>query len=793
VDLGILPKEVLDDARYYHRQVMEYANLKNRLTGVGPDAHLGPDTHLRKKGYQKDRKGGGDFNTAYEQAEFEYLTHAYKQIAAHETIARVKKDFDIAGKLRAEHGDQWQDNIPEGHTLWSPKEGTEFARVMTVNEAVVQKLLSGMADELGDVKVREMFARVAGKLLALPEHIAKQLDATRAKPDTFVENMAASAMASWKQWTLLNPARALKYNINNFTGDMDGAMAADPRILLGVVASVKDLARDVRQKASPEVATEIREAREMGVIGGGMTSAEIPDISQQGVFRSLTGGKNNPVEWSWNALKGGTQIREDVLRLAAYRRALAKIERGETFYWASKRAMIDAISSPKEKAAQLARDLMGDYGNISAAGQTIRQRYIPFYSWMEVNAKRYYRLFENAAADGRVGRTGAMASLTVGRKLAVTGAKAVALYSLVHMFNAAMFPEHDDGFADGRLRLLVGTTSDGKAIGIRFQGAFSDILGWADLQNLPGMVEAYSRGDKSAGDIAKDMAKAAPNRIVNAALPVPKVIGELAMGRSLFPDIFDPTPIRDRGEHAARFVGADSVYRAVKDIPQGGAAGVTTNMVASVSDLQQQAMRRHADKVEAFMAKNDISRSTGGEPTERSNALYYFKKAKQQGNDEQAERWMKRYMDAGGSMEKAVQNIRRSAINSIPVFKRNEFIRSLSPAERADMFAAKDAQREMLQALPKDWQEHAKRLERQDADREVRRQALGDDAEEYERLAKLEAAENAALQDIKRASPAERPAYIEKRKAAAMSTEDHTALVRLRARIERAKRDARNQ
>ena len=78
-------------------------------------------------------------------------------------------------------------------------------------------------------------------------------------------------------------------------------------------------------------------------------------------------------------------IRENMLRLAAYRWFKQALKDGQRVYGASKPAEIDAIDRPDDKAAKLARELIGDYGNISSAGQYIRRRLIPFYSWMEIN------------------------------------------------------------------------------------------------------------------------------------------------------------------------------------------------------------------------------------------------------------------------------------------------------------------------------------------------------------------------------------------------------------------------
>jgi hypothetical protein len=69
---------------------------------------------------------------------------------------------------------------------------------------------------------------------------------------------------------------------------------------------------------------------------------------------------------TWGALRGGTQWRENVLRYAAYLEYVHRLEAGESMlkigYGASVPAMVDAVTDPRDRAALLARDLLGDYG-----------------------------------------------------------------------------------------------------------------------------------------------------------------------------------------------------------------------------------------------------------------------------------------------------------------------------------------------------------------------------------------------------------------------------------------------
>jgi N12 class adenine-specific DNA methylase len=822
VDLKLLPAEVLQEDRYYHRQVMEYVNLRENAAIGGK----GPDAKLHKKGFQQQRTGGGDFNTAYEQAEGEYLTHALRQIATAETLQRIEDQFDQAPALRkqakrqnleaafggaenyrrflqlkrllAEAGDDreakaliheeldplwvthhedsqiaqamdklytesgattkittdegidfdvddaelagmepfklaqhilakpdgfseeallaarwflkaisnkkakiqelagkdfvtWQDLLPADYTLWSPKAGTAFARILSIPEQIVQQIASGDRP-FSESDVREMFARVPGKQLALPEHFARQLDYQRSSNDGWLDQILGAGLASWKQWKLLNPLSALRYNLNNTSGDVDVVIAAAPHAVARMPAALRDLVSFYRGKASPALKAELERAMELAVTNSGENLAEIPDISDAGVFKALTGRyTRNPLKrgWKkyWDTVRDYTTLRENVARLAAWREAKELLASGKSPRWASRKVELDAIPNREEKAAKLSRDLVGDYGNISTAGQTIRRRYIPFFSWMEINAPRYYRLFANAAAEGRTGRTVAATAGKVGLNLTTMTVKAAALYALVHIFNAVMWPDEEDGFEDGRLRLILGRDANGKTFGVKFEGAFADTLRWFSLHDLPSKIGRLKRGEASAGDVAIEMAKATPSRFINAAFPVPKTLGEAATGKAIFPDPFNPRPIRDRLEHMAKIVDADAAVRYAKGIPQDNPFA---RAVVETSDSGQSAYQRTRGVAGDWLEKQGIEKPSG-EPTERSNALFYHRQATAKGDAAGAKKWLERYYELGGTKEGLDKSLEMAhPLQMVPVEKREAFVASLSPDQQQKLKKAED-------------------------------------------------------------------------------------------------------
>lgn len=85
VALDLLPGHVLNDPRYYHRQVLAYAQAK-----TGTPLQVGTrEVRTKKKGFQRARAGGGDFNTAYQEAEYEWVAQALQQIGVREALNEV--------------------------------------------------------------------------------------------------------------------------------------------------------------------------------------------------------------------------------------------------------------------------------------------------------------------------------------------------------------------------------------------------------------------------------------------------------------------------------------------------------------------------------------------------------------------------------------------------------------------------------------------------------------------------------------------------------------------------------
>lgn len=386
VDIGMLGEKALENTRYFHRQVPQ-GGENNLFLSLGSR-----DLRVKRKGFEKVRTGeGDDYNTNYVESEVEWLSQAHAQIRKRELLQEIKRAVDISDDLKLQakiQGVDWHTLVDKStHRIWQPQEGSYFYKVMSAPDELLTDIFSGKHTlSTAEAELREALARGQKKPeWVLPSGVAKLMDNFEVQPhENAIKQTTASAMASWKQWALINPKNYLSYNIRNFISDLDAAMAY-PGIIKELPAAIKDIYKYSRDK-NHAAAAEIEQAIKDGVMDSGQTFAEIPDISKLGVFKIFADSDTNVLSRGlskvWDAMKNSSNARENWIRLAAYRHIKQRLANGDVIYGASNRGQVDALAgNPGRQAAKIARELVGDYGGISEAGRAIRKHMMPFYSW----------------------------------------------------------------------------------------------------------------------------------------------------------------------------------------------------------------------------------------------------------------------------------------------------------------------------------------------------------------------------------------------------------------------------
>jgi|GEM_PF-3263742 len=629
--------------------------------------------------------------------------------AVHDREARIKATLGKAYQT-------FRDRIPSGMVAWSPAVKSPMFKAPTISEKIMQAVMEGGKVEIGKGDITEMWVRGQKELWVIPQELAAQLDEATDTDSSSMGKLDRRIMNMWKQWTLLNPFRVLKYNLNNTSGDADIAMAYDPRILKGVGSAAKDLYAWMRKSDLPaQVRREMEDAVTRDVVGSGLTIQEVPDITARMSEDRLLGDllqvqppdalvskvwqpTRNAVSKIWRTTKDYTTWRENILRLAAYRYFKERLHNGETgIYGASIPAHIDAITDIDRKAATLARELIGDYGNLTQAGIFIRRHLIPFYSWMEINMPRYARMMRNLKMEGREGNVGKIAGWKIAKGGGKLALKAFILYGAVQLWNSMFFPDEDDKLnRSGRnqIHIILGRRDDGSIRTIRFQGALSDALSWFGLENPVATLRQLYSGKMDVQDLGEEMLKAPFNKAVLSARPFVRTTGEVLAGTQLYPDITRPRAIRDKMEHIARTFSLDKVTGWISGKPKRG--GSTWGQVAQdveslltyTTDPGENAYWDVRSDMYKWMRRNNIE--TGRTvPTSRGNALYWYKQSLRYGDLRGAEKYLRRYKELGGTERSKRQSIRMAdPRRTAPGMSRkyfSQYKRQMSPADKKRM------------------------------------------------------------------------------------------------------------
>ena len=470
--------------------------------------------------------------------------------------------------------------------------------------------------------------------------------------------------------------------------------------------AIKELYAVMIQGKTPS--ERYREAVERGVFDSGLTIQEIPDINFMAEFEQLINPPKvtQPGRFAlsklmkvWRGLQRYTWFRENWLRYASYLDYVERLEGGEGMgsigYGAARREMVDAIRDDKDRAALLARELVGDYGAISHWGAGIRRKIIPFYSWLEINTKRYWRLGINAWSQG-VGeglKTTGIVGATLGARTTVyLGLRMAVLYGMVQIWNNLVFGDEEDELRTEdrvRLHLNLGRNADGEIRLVRFQGALSDFLGWIGFENAVAAVAEVEKGRGSWDDVAKAVAKAPVNKIASGLTPVIKIPFEITPRYSYWPDMFRPRVIRDRGRHVARLFSAENEFDLIFDRPSRGFGRSVTEALISRRNIGETAYGRIKSMAFDFTRRLRGSEGASSFNTERSRALHRWRLAKRFGDASAARKARRTLTEIGVTSKDLRRSIKRAhPLGGVPIKHRARFLRSLTARERESLALA---------------------------------------------------------------------------------------------------------
>lgn len=405
-----------------------------------------------------------------------------------------------------------------------------------------------------------------------------------------------------------------------------------------------------------------------------------------------------------------------MIRYAAYLDYINKIEAGipqeRIGYGGSVPEIVNAISDAEDRAALLARDLLGDYGAISFNGRRLRRGWMPFFSWMEINTRRYWRFTSNAFrysfARGVVTGTtlGVKKSVGIGITLYL---RMMLVTALINLWNYIMFPDEEDKLeAAQRMQLHVILGGGDTVESIRLSGALADVIGFFGLGDAAEAIDMAQKDQISGWEAALRVAtapfKATINKIVAGLNPFPKLAVETASGQQYWPDVFEPYPIRDKWRHMFKTFSIENeadlaqnvaslIFPSVDPAPTRGYLNSLAETVIYRRDAGEIAYNNVRRMVADFEKRRTGSDGSGTFSTENSRLLYHWRTALRYGDKEAADKLYDRLInlrDIDGRRVNTPKELRASIERAHPLGAlrkqdRWRFLSQLSDDERQEV------------------------------------------------------------------------------------------------------------
>jgi len=618
VDLGILTKSQAQNPYYYHEIMIEYADAYEVLKSTGERLKT-PEG----RSYQRHRSlNDKDYLTNVLKVDHLVVGQMLNDILDAKLIRDIRNDpyvVKMNDDLKVEMARITEERLkrdPKARpaTLldvlqdkpelknWAVNPGVRWFARKAFREEVMSEITQRLASMPSDVFQLSRADLELKKQAAfydsfvMPKDVVDQLNDVHNEgflgTRGMVGKVVAPVMQLWKRAMLNLPWRSLRYGINNLIGDMEGVIAGCPKVAQGADAwkrVFRDLLAYYRKgEASPELDRAVR----AGVLSGGLTQAELKrgfeDLPAYKRFLDLAreqeGKKLGMADAGrlarrlWRLTMSGetmNEFRESLLRYKSFLYAEEQLAAGKKFGsaelpWAASLREQFVGLSPEKQAAKWSRELLIDYGAISAGGQMLRQYLVPFYSWFEGNPKRYKRLVENSVRELKdhwgedAWKAAKPATRLAASFLLMTGG--------VAMWNNLMFGGDEEAkkgmpeYAKERGYLLVAPAGEKHDVYyLRVASASRDLLEWAGgIEGNYNTWKQFASGQIGLGDAIGYVPKEAVNKLAGGLGPISSGI-QVAFGQQLFPNVFEPRPMRNRDVALADLFGLGGIYEWGKD------------------------------------------------------------------------------------------------------------------------------------------------------------------------------------------------------------------------------------
>jgi hypothetical protein len=621
----------------------------------------------------------------------------------------------------------WRDIVPETHDLWQPIEGNVFYLGDTLSEKLAKQIIEAASEEIGVTAKDLRKSLVKGARLpeaVLPKEVIETINALSTAKDNSPEGKfkagAAGLMRLWKQWQLISPPRVMKYNIRNLSGDAEATFVGNPRAFKKVPRAVSELRDYFRQG---EMTPTMRLWFDRGGIQSLLQVQEIGELNELDRLEHLMKpGQKQPGipglshikrAWlsTWDKSQRATNFREAILRYANFLdyQEQMKSNGGKPLnYGASMPEEVDALESIADRAFKLSNDLMGAYDEVSVGGQVLRKYLIPFWSFQELNARRYYQFWRNTARDGRlagaVGKTvlGKAASPWTLYRIGRLVLMAVAVKGALTVYNNLFWEEEEAGLPENerqKAHIILGRKPNGEVLSFNRVGILDDFLEWFGLDGSVEYMRQYLNNRRTLKEIAVEMAKSPVNKAVGGLAPHYKTPWEVVAGRSLYPDVFARREIRDPWKYLAQQLGVGYLYDKLSGKPSEKFNPViaATKWVLYETDPGETAYYAIKDEIRRFNQKRGKGGSGYSNQSATAEALYDVKMAVRYKDMAAMEKAMAEYFALGGTVDNVQRSLDRlKPLSSLNVRDRAAFIKTLNGVQRLDLERAEEFWRTTL-------------------------------------------------------------------------------------------------
>ena len=618
----------------------------------------------------------------------------------------------------------WQDFVPEGFTEFYPNERLTYFHADTIDSRVMEQFMESGLEQLGVSRDQVQKLLAVGKRdpWIVSENVFNQLAVYGQDKPGSLSRVLQWPLRRWKQFVLTGPRSAPMYNLRNMSGDGEAIIMGNPAVFKEAPRAARELFASMVMRRPLD--GMLLEWFERGGAGSTLSVTELDEVGKLRIFEDRFSVEDRSAleklaklplsafKGYWNTVRIATDLREGVLRYAAYihyKKQLDAMGPGGRLknYAASNPVLVDALESNEDKAYMLSNQLLGAYDEVGVFGQWMARHAMPFFRWMEVNPRRTWHLWQNAYNNkGLMAQLGRSAVRNTVRGARVGGMSAAtyasigvfvlsmsALRAMLETWNS-MFREEDDELPDYiRDKPHVTYGRDPETGEIFYQSRFgstSDLLEWGGLDVAPSRVRDYLDGRRTMEEIITEMAKAPINKGVNALAPWYKIMIEQAGQVIMWPDAFNPRRMRDRGYAVASAVGLGPEYKAIMDLPSKGYLEGFEGAFVKRIDAGKAAYNNIVE-AKARYAKRIGKGTAGFSVTPRGNALYHLRLSIRLKDEEAIERYLQEYINAGGTlrgMQQSFNLMHPLAGGGLNKKEQKEFVASLTESQKVDVAKA---------------------------------------------------------------------------------------------------------